>query len=65
MTPANYTTESKDEYRKVSKAGEVETWYRIFATSKGGTRYHISVREDQLDQSDKLLSERAQQLDAI
>ncbi|KKN37948.1 hypothetical protein LCGC14_0758350 [marine sediment metagenome] len=65
MTPANYVTESKEEYRKVSKAGEVETWFRIFATSKGGTRFHVNVREDQLDQADKLLSERARQLDSI
>ena len=63
--PDNYKTESKDEYRKVNAAGEVETWYRIFATSKRGTRFHIDVMEDNLDQSDKLLAARALKLDSI
>jgi len=60
-----YKTESKEEVRKLSKAGDVETWYRIYATSKGGTYFHIDVPEDQLDQADDLLTTRAKQLDAI
>lgn len=62
---ALYKVESKEEIRKLSKAGEVETWYRIWATSKKGTYFHIDVPEDKLDKADELLSKRAQALDAI
>lgn len=58
-------TEPKEEIRRLSKAGEVETWYRIWATSKGGTRFHVDVAEDQLEKADELLTKRAKQLDAI
>ena len=60
----DYTTESKEEIRKLVK-GEVETWYRIYATSKGGTYFHIDIPEDQLDKSDELLTKRAKELDSI
>ena len=65
MKDRDYTVESKSEFRRVSPAGEVETWYRIFATSKGGTYYHVEVTEDQLERADELLTARAKQLDAI
>lgn len=61
----DYIVESKEEIRKLSKAGEVETWFRIYATSKGGTYFHVDVPEDQLNKSDELLTARAKQLDAI
>lgn len=60
-----YTVESKEEIRKLTKAGEVETWFRIYATSKGGTYFHVDVPEDQLDKADETLSKRAKELDAI
>lgn len=58
-------TEPKEEVRKLSKAGEVETWYRIWATSKGGTRFHVDVPEDQLENAGELLLKKAKALDAI
>jgi len=61
----DYTVDSKEELRKLSKAGEVETWYRIYATSKGGTYFHVDVKEDELEKADQVLTARAKQLDAI
>ena len=61
----DYTIEDKEEIRRLSKAGEVETWYRIWATSKGGTYFHVDVKEDQLDTADEPLTARAKALDAI
>ena len=61
----DYKVESKEEIRKLSKAGEVETWFRVYATSKGGTYFHIDIPENQLAESDKFLTARAKQLDAI
>ena len=61
----DYTDTTKEEIRKLSKAGEVETWFRIYATSKGGTYFHVDLPEEQLDKADELLTARAKQLDAI
>ena len=60
-----YTTERKEEFRKLTKDGGVETWYRIYATSRGGTYYHIEVQEAQLDKAPQLLVAKAKQLDSI
>ena len=66
MTKAtDYKVESKEEIRKLSKAGEVETWYRLYATSKGGTYFHVDVPEAELARSDEVLTKRAKELDAI
>ncbi|KKK67094.1 hypothetical protein LCGC14_2957520 [marine sediment metagenome] len=61
----DYKVEKKDEVRKLSKGGELETWFRIFATSKGGTYFHVDIIEDQLDNADAILTTRAKKLDAI
>lgn len=61
----DYTVESKEEIRKLDKAGEVVISYRIWATSKGGTYYHVDVAEADLDKADEILTARAKQLDAI
>lgn len=60
-----YTVEKKEEIRKLSTAGEVLTYYRIWATSKDGTRYHVEVAETELEMADSLLTKRAKELDAI
>lgn len=60
-----YTVEEKEEIRKLGKDGEVETWYRIWATSKGGTYFHVDVPEAQLAKADEVLTKRAEELDAI
>ncbi|MBA7563505.1 hypothetical protein ES708_05164 [subsurface metagenome] len=65
MKGESYTTESKEEITRLSKAGEIETWFRIYATSKGDTRFHVDISEDQLDQADAILTARAKKLDAI
>jgi len=61
----DYKVEKKDEVRKLSKGGELETWFRIFATSKGGTYFHVDIIEDQLDNADAILTTRAKKLDSI
>ena len=61
----DYKVESKEEIRKLSKAGEVETWFRIYATSKGDTYYHVDIPEAELGKADEYLTARAKQLDAI
>lgn len=61
----DYTIKTKEEIRKLSKAGEVETWFRIYATSKGDTYFHVDVKEDELDKADEVLTARAKQLDGI
>lgn len=61
----DYTVDSKEELRKLDKAGEVEVWYRIYATSKGGTYFHVDVKEDELEKADSVLTARAKELDAI
>lgn len=61
----DYTVESKEEIRKLDKAGEVVISYRIWATSKGGTYFHVDVPEADLDKADELLTARAKQLDDI
>ena len=61
----DYKVESKEEIRKLSKAGEVETWYRIYATSKGDTYFHVDVPEEELGKADEILTKRAKELDAI
>jgi len=61
----NYTVDKKDEIRKLDKAGKVETWYRIYATTTGGTYFHVEVHEDNLASADQVLAARAEQLDSI
>ncbi|MBA7571006.1 hypothetical protein ES708_12762 [subsurface metagenome] len=61
----SYATESKEEVSRLSPAGDIETWFRIYATSKGGTRFHVEISEDQLERADEILTARAKKLDAI
>ena len=61
----SYRVESKEEVRKLSAAGEVEVWYRIWATSAKGTYFHVDVPEDKLETAAALLAQRAKVLDAI
>ena len=62
-----YKVDSKEEIRRLGKGGEVETWYRIWATTAKGTYFHVDIPEAALDKakSDAILTKRAQQLDAI
>ena len=66
MSPSNtYETKSKVEFTRITKDGEVETWYKISATSAGGTNFHVDVRETELDNADAVLTARAKKLDSI
>lgn len=61
----DYTVEKKDEVRQLDKGGEVTTSYRIWATSKGGTRFHVDVPEAELAKADAALTAKAKLLDAV
>lgn len=60
-----YKVESKEEIRRLDKAGEPVVFYRMWATSKGGTYFHIDVPEDELDKAPELLKAKAEKLDSI
>ena len=62
---AEYTVDEKREVREFGKNGEVVTAYQIYATSAGGTYFHVTVLESELDQADQVIAARARQLDAI
>lgn len=61
----DYTVEKKEEVRRLSRTGEPITVYRIWATSKGGTYFHIEVSESELEKADEILTQKARALDAI
>lgn len=61
----DYTVEKKEEIRRPNKTGAVEVLYRIWATSKGGTYFHVDVPADNLKQADAYLTTRAKALDEI
>ena len=60
-----YKIDEKEEIRTLVKGGKVEVAYRIWATTKKGTFFHVDVPEDQLDKAESLLTARAKQLDSI
>ena len=60
-----YVVDSKEEVRILDKAGNVVVMYRIWATTKKGTYFHIDVEEAKLADAPKLLEARAKGLDAI
>lgn len=60
-----YKVDSKEEVRTLDKAGNVTTSIRIWATSSGGTYFHVDVPEAELDKAPAVLQARAEQLDAI
>ena len=64
--PANYTVEAKEEIRRLDrKTGEPYVAYRIWATTKKGTYFHLDVPEAELEKAPTLLEKKAKQLDAI
>lgn len=61
-----YTVNDKIELTQINKqTGEVYTAWRIWATSRGGTYYHIDVPAAELEQAPALLQAKAKELDAI
>lgn len=65
MPKGDYKVESKEEIRRLGKGGSVETLFRIWATSRGGTYFHVDVTETALTSSDAVLTARAKELDAL
>ncbi|MBA7714730.1 hypothetical protein ES703_123762 [subsurface metagenome] len=66
MEKDDYTVDRKEEIRKVDrKTGDLLTFYRIWATSKGGTYFHVEVPEDELAKAGDVLAKKAKELDAI
>jgi len=61
----DYKIDSKEEIRRLGKGGEPEVWFRIWATTKGGTYFHVDVPENELSKADELLTARAKALDTI
>ena len=61
----NYKTESKEQIRRLDKAGEVQIYWRIYATTRKETYFFIEVREDELDKAPELLEAKAKKLDSI
>lgn len=58
--------DGKEERQRLNrKAGELETYYLIHATSAGGTDFTVEVKVDELAKADAILSARAKALDAI
>ena len=61
----DYTVQKKEEIRKLTPTHEIMTYYRIWATSAGGSYFHVEVAETELAKSDEILTKRAKELDAI
>lgn len=62
---ADYLVDRIEETRRISPHGEVLTYYRIWATSKKGTLFHIEVAENEMEKAPQLLQKRAQMLDSL
>ncbi len=60
-----YAVKSKEEIRVLDEAGAVVVKYRIWATTKKGTYFHVDVPEEDLSKAPDLLKARAMALDAI
>ncbi len=62
-----YEVTRKEEIRKFDLEMNVQTYYRIYAISKGGTLFHVEVPEGDLGtpKADAALTKRAKDLDAI
>ena len=65
VAKTDYTVEKKEEIRQLGKGGEVTTSYRIWATSKAGTYFHLDIPEAELAQADARLTAKARLLDSV
>ena len=65
--PENYEVTRKEEIRKFDREMNVQTYYRIYALSKGGTLFHVEVPEADLGtpKVEATLTKRAKELDSI
>lgn len=65
MAKTDYKVEKKEELRILNNQGQLVVIYRIWATSAGGTYFHVDVPESDLAKSDSYLTARAKAVDAI
>lgn len=65
MVNKNYKVERKDARIRFRETGEQYTVYRIWATSAGGTLFMVEIEETDLATAEKVLTDKATQLDAI
>lgn len=63
--PKSYTVSKKEEHMRFTPEQGTFTVIRFWATSKGGTYFHVDVPEDQLDKAPQLLEAKAKKLDAV
>lgn len=65
--PPEYEVTRKEEIRKFDREMNVQTYYRIYALSKGGTLFHVECPESDLGtpKVEAALTKRAKELDAI
>ncbi len=61
-----YKVDKKQELTRMER-GEIVTFFRVWATSKGGVYYHVDLSEADLEaeKAREALTARAKQLDAI
>ena len=60
-----YVVDRKEELRKLGPGGDVLTCFRIWATAKDGTYFHVDVPEEELADARKALEKRARELIAV
>lgn len=62
-----YTKEKVEEIRSLDKEGELVTIFRVWSTTKGGTRFHLDIPERLLgtDKAIEMLNKRAEEIDAL
>lgn len=65
MVEPLYTVDRKEEIRKLAPGGEPVVHFRVWATTRKGTYFHVDVPEGELDKAHDMLRARAEKLDAI
>lgn len=62
-----YKVDSKEEIRSMGKGGEIVTIWRVWATTKGETYFHMDFPEKDFvkEKVDKALATRATIIDSI
>jgi len=62
-----FTVDSKEEIRSMGKGSEIITKWRVWATTKGGTYFHIDFPEKDFvkEKVDKALAAKATVIDSI
>jgi hypothetical protein len=62
---AYYTTVRKESFRRMDDVGDVKSYWRIYAKSKGGTLFNIEIPDVEILQAPAALLAKAKQIDSI